>query len=302
MVVGPAIGDNALVATPLVERARSHHQLGRLLERARGAYMFQLQVALPRGRVGRHRRASLRPSARGASQWRTTIHRSESGTSSTWRTRPTCALTIAAHESLPPLPRRRRTLVAELVATDPDAFVYLGWAAAKAVNEGFAASGWDGPRVMTTAGIRGHVVPPARDIDGWTYRAMYADDNSPRSRAPPTQGPSRRRAVSGGEGLRRRAPGRGGHRPSTGANSRGAEARARTSEVASCRGGSWRRHLRRSRTRTGIGSRLARSGSRNPTVAVTPRRWCGSTRLASGDLERGSAPRTGAGKGAHRCP
>src|SRR5690349_17160981 len=44
MIVGPAIGDNALAATPWVERARVPTINWAGAERGRGEYMFHLQV------------------------------------------------------------------------------------------------------------------------------------------------------------------------------------------------------------------------------------------------------------------
>ncbi|MEO6717151.1 MAG: ABC transporter substrate-binding protein, partial [Novosphingobium sp.] len=44
MIAGPAIGDNALIATPLVERERIATINWAGAERARGEYMFHLQV------------------------------------------------------------------------------------------------------------------------------------------------------------------------------------------------------------------------------------------------------------------
>src|SRR5262245_22794836 len=44
IIVGPAIGDNALVATPLAERHRVPTINWAGAERARGEYMFHLQV------------------------------------------------------------------------------------------------------------------------------------------------------------------------------------------------------------------------------------------------------------------
>jgi branched-chain amino acid transport system substrate-binding protein len=57
-----------------------------------------------------------------------------------------------------------------------DAVVYLGLGlAAPAVARALTARGWDGMRVMNTAGIRGHDPEYARVIDGWVYVDMHSE-------------------------------------------------------------------------------------------------------------------------------
>ena len=77
-----------------------------------------------------------------------------------------------------PLAETTTTEVAQLVEGGPDGFVYLGLGlAAPAVATALTASGWQGPRIMNTAGLRGYHGAFAATIEGWHYVDMFADNN-----------------------------------------------------------------------------------------------------------------------------
>lgn len=178
MVVGPAIGDNALVATPLAERCRLPTLNWAGAERARGDFMFHLQV-------GSHEDESLviarHLAGLGCGRIAVAFDRSPIGRRHFEFLRDEaglCGLRITAVAALSPLAEHADDEVAELVGAAPDGFVYLGLGlSAPAVARALATSGWDGPRIMNTAGIRGQDPAFARVIDGWRYIDMFADDN-----------------------------------------------------------------------------------------------------------------------------
>ena len=63
-------------------------------------------------------------------------------------------------------------------ASGADALVYLGLGlVGTAVARARADAGWDAPAAMNTAGLRGYDPEYAREIDGWVYVDMVADDN-----------------------------------------------------------------------------------------------------------------------------
>lgn len=178
MIVGPAIGDNALLATPFAEAARVPTLNWAGAERARGDWMFHLQVgshedeslvmarhlhaldcrrvavAYDRSPIGRRHLAYLLDEAE------------------------VLGLGISGMAGHAPLAEDCSAQVAELVAGRPDGVVYLGLGlAAPAVAQALTATGWQGPRIMNTAGLRGYFGTFASVCDGWHYVDMISDGN-----------------------------------------------------------------------------------------------------------------------------
>jgi len=179
MIVGPAIGDNALVATPLAERYRIPALNWAGAERARGEYMFHLQVGSHEDEsiVLAHYLATLGIARVGVVYDASPIGRrhlhflqAEAGIA---------GFEIAAATALTPLATQAEDQVRRLLDSRIDAFVYLGLGlSAPAAARALAARGWQGPRLMNTAGIRGYARDYSEIIDGWIYVDMHADDNA----------------------------------------------------------------------------------------------------------------------------
>jgi ABC-type branched-subunit amino acid transport system substrate-binding protein len=178
MIVGPAIGDNALVATPLAE----HHRVPTLnwagSERARGNYMFHLQVGSHEDEslvIARHL-AGLGARRIAVAQDRSPIGRRHFAFLQDEA--EVLGLEIAAVATLSPVAESAEAEAQRLVDARPDAIVYLGLGlAAPAVARALTARGWTAPRIMNTAGIRGYYGDFAQVIDGWAYIDMVSDNN-----------------------------------------------------------------------------------------------------------------------------
>jgi len=178
MIVGPAIGDNALAATPWVERAQVPTLNWAGAERGRGEWMFHLQV-------GSHEDESLvmarHMKSVGASRLGVVYDQSPIGTRHLKYLEDEAriiGLEITATEPISPLAEDATAEVERVLASRPDGFVYLGLGlSAPAVARPLTASGWQGPRIMNTAGLRGYAPDFARDIDGWFYIDMHSDGN-----------------------------------------------------------------------------------------------------------------------------
>ena len=151
LIVGPAIGDNALVATPLAEQMRIPTINWAGAERARGQYMFHHQV-------GSHEDESL------------VMARHMAGLG--------CRRLGVVHDLSPIGTRHLKYLQDEAAVLDagPDGFVYLGLGlSAPPVAQ--AVRDWHGPRIMNTAGLRGYHGDFARTCDRWLYIDMHSDAN-----------------------------------------------------------------------------------------------------------------------------
>lgn len=178
MVVGPAIGDNALAATAWVERACIPTINWAGAERARGEYMFHLQV-------GSHEDESLvmarHLATLGAKRLGVVYDLSPIGTRHLKYLEDEAHILgqqIVTAEGISPLEEDASSAVDVVLAQQPDAFVYLGLGlSAPAVARPLAARLWQGPRIMNTAGLRGYHGDFARDVDGWTYIDMFSDSN-----------------------------------------------------------------------------------------------------------------------------
>jgi branched-chain amino acid transport system substrate-binding protein len=179
MVVGPAIGDNALAATPWVEREQVPTINWAGAERARGEWMFHLQV-------GSHEDESLLMArylkASGARRVGVAYDASPIGTRHLEFLRDEArilGIEIAAAEAVDPLQEDAAAAVDTVLAQRPDGFAYLGLGlSAPAVARALTASGWEGLRIMNTAGLRGYQPDFAGEIDRWIYIDMRSDRNS----------------------------------------------------------------------------------------------------------------------------
>jgi len=178
MIVGPAIGDNALAATPWVESERIPMINWAGAERARGEYMFHLQV-------GSHEDESLVMARHlkvvGAGRIGVVYDLSPIGTRHLEYLQDEAriiGLEIVAAEGISPLAEDAGEAVERVLSAQPEGFVYLGLGlSAPAVARPLAASGWQGPRIMNTAGLRGYHGDFARICDGWVYIDMHSDGN-----------------------------------------------------------------------------------------------------------------------------
>lgn len=178
MIVGPAIGDNALIATPLAEKHRIPTINWAGAERARGEYMFHQQV-------GSHEDESLvmarHMQAIGAQRLGVVYDISPIGTRHLQYLEDEAGVIgveIAASEGISPLEQDAGEQVAKVLEAQPDGFVYLGLGlSAPAVARALSNRSWQGPRIMNTAGIRGYHGDFAQICDGWTYIDMHSDAN-----------------------------------------------------------------------------------------------------------------------------
>lgn len=182
MIVGPAIGDNALVATPLAERYRIPTLNWAGAERGRSEWMFHLQV-------GSHEDESLviarHLHGQGCRRVAVVHDRSQIGRRHFQYLQDEAeilGLEIVGTASLSPIQEEASEEVGRLVARSPDGFVYLGLGlSAPAAARALTATGWpsgsSGPRIMNTAGIRGYYGDFAQAADGWAYIDMFSDTN-----------------------------------------------------------------------------------------------------------------------------
>ena len=178
MIVGPAIGDNALIATPLADRARIPTINWAGTERARSEFMFHLQV-------GSHEDESVllarHVAALGARRVGVIFDASPIGRRYASFFEAECdvlGLELAARVSIGPLATDATQAIATVRAAGADVLVYLGLGlVGTAVARARTEAGWDAPAAMNTAGLRGYDPGYGRDIEGWVYVDMIADDN-----------------------------------------------------------------------------------------------------------------------------
>ena len=178
LIIGPAIGDDALVAVPLAERHRVPTIQWSGTERARGEWLFQLQV-------GSHEDESVVLArhllARGCGRAAVVFDDSPIGrrhldffVAEAHALGLGLGRTVAVH----PLAEEADAEVTSVLGPGADVLVYFGLGlSAPAVAAAARLQGFAGPRVMNTAGMRGHLPGWAERLDGWTYVDMYADDN-----------------------------------------------------------------------------------------------------------------------------
>ena len=179
LIVGPAIGDDALVATPLAERHRVPTINWAGTERGRGDYMFHLQV-------GSHEDESIdiirHLAALGVERVGVVHDRSPIGRrylSFLQEEAEVAGVRVAVTASLDPLVDNADAETESVLGTGVDALVYLGLGlATPAVARAAQRFDWTGPRIMNTAGMRGYLPEFGRAVDGWVYVDMHADDNA----------------------------------------------------------------------------------------------------------------------------
>jgi ABC-type branched-subunit amino acid transport system substrate-binding protein len=178
LVVGPAVGDNALVATPLADQARLPTINWAGTERARGEFMFHLQV-------GSHEDESVllarHVASLGVRRVAVVFDRSPIGRRYVAFFESECEalrLELAARVSVAPLAEDATEVVGAARAAGADALVYLGLGlVGTVVARARREAGWDAPAAMNSAGLRGYDPAYGAEIDGWVYVDMVADDN-----------------------------------------------------------------------------------------------------------------------------
>jgi ABC-type branched-subunit amino acid transport system substrate-binding protein len=178
LVVGPAVGDNALVATPLADEARLPTINWAGTERARSEFMFHLQV-------GSHEDESVLLARHVASldvrRVGLVFDRSPIGRRYAAFFESECevlGLELASRASIAPLAEDATEQVAAARTSGAEALVYLGLGLVGAVVAGARQdTAWDVPAAMNSAGLRGYDPAYGSQIDGWVYVDMVADDN-----------------------------------------------------------------------------------------------------------------------------
>ena len=179
LIVGPAIGDNAIVAAPLAEEYRVPAINWAGSERARGEYMFHLQV-------GSHEDESIvmarQLADNGVKRTAVFYDRSPIGRRHLdflQAEADRIGVEIGPCIGLSPLAENATNEVERIARQPWDAVVYLGLGhSAPAVARALRESGWEGFRIMNTAGIRGHHGDYGNAVDGWFYLDMFSDTNA----------------------------------------------------------------------------------------------------------------------------
>jgi ABC-type branched-subunit amino acid transport system substrate-binding protein len=179
LIVGPAIGDNALVATPLADQHRVPTINWAGSERARSEYMFHLQVGSHEDEslvIARHltdvsaRRVGVVCDRSPIGRRHLAFLQDEASV---------LGLEVVATAMVSPLVEEATHEVASVLAANPDGLVYLGLGLAiPAVMGAVRDAGFDGPRALNAAGMRGHDPEFGRLLDGWAYVDMYSDRNT----------------------------------------------------------------------------------------------------------------------------
>ncbi len=178
LIVGPAIGDNALVATPLADAAEVPTLNWAGTERARSEWMFHLQV-------GSHEDESIVLARHlhglGATRIGVAYDASPIGRrylSFFLEEAAVLGMTIAAMPSIAPLAEDATEQVTAIMGSNCDAVLYLGLGlAAPAIGRGLTERGFAGPCAMNTAGLRGWDPSFAKQIDGFWYLDMCSEHN-----------------------------------------------------------------------------------------------------------------------------
>jgi ABC-type branched-subunit amino acid transport system substrate-binding protein len=86
---------------------------------------------------------------------------------------------ITTTASVAPLQQDAAVEVDTALAAGSEALLYLGLGvSAPAVATALTERGWDGPRAMNSAGLRGYQPEFGRVIDGWAYVDMHSDANT----------------------------------------------------------------------------------------------------------------------------
>lgn len=201
MIVGPAIGDNAIVATPIAERHRVPTINWAGSERGRGEWMFHLQVGSHEDEsivLARHL-AAIGAGAVGVVSDRSPIGRRH--LDFLVGEAEVLGVAIVGSATVSPVAEVATAEVDRVLASGADAMVYLGLGlSAPAVARALTARGFTGPRAMNTAGLRGNAPEFGRIIDGWVYVDMFSDDNTELVRAVERVGPPARAGMGVAKG------------------------------------------------------------------------------------------------------
>lgn len=177
-VLGPAIGDNALIATPLAGRYQIPTINYAGTERARSEWMFHLQVGSHEDEgvvIARHLKQL------GVGRIGVVFDKSPIGRRYFRFLQAECedlGILVATAIGISPEPADSAQEAAAIKAANVDAVVYLGLGLALPIVSGaLQAEGIDQTRITNTAGLWGYQPDFAGKIDGWVYLDMIADDN-----------------------------------------------------------------------------------------------------------------------------
>jgi len=178
MIVGPAIGDNAMIATELADELRLPMINYAGAARARSEWMFHLQLGSHEDEGGllAHYLAGLGCRRIGVAHDRSTLGRRYL---EFFRTEAELlGLDEVATVQLFPQAEEAGSQAEALLAAKPDGVIYLGLGeSTPALARALADRGWTGPRAMNTAGLRGYDPDFARRVEGWAYVDMHSEDN-----------------------------------------------------------------------------------------------------------------------------
>jgi branched-chain amino acid transport system substrate-binding protein len=179
VIIGPAIGDDALVAIPLAKLFEVPTIQWSGTERARGEWLFHLQVGSHEDEsvlLARHLRDG------GCERVAVVFDESPIGRRHLDFFRyeaDALGLGLGSTAPVHPLAEEADAEVTSVLGPGADALVYFGLGlSVPAVAAAARTQRFDGPKVMNTAGMRGHLPGWAERLDGWTYVDMYADDNA----------------------------------------------------------------------------------------------------------------------------
>ena len=178
-ILGPAIGDNALVATPLADAAALPTLNWAGTEHARGPYMFHFQV----GSLEEEPVLLARHLARVGLPRVSVVHdRSPIGSrlvSAFDEAAPAEGITALARIGVSPLEKELGDRIEPALRAQPQALVYLGLGlSARAVAQALRKSGWQEPVLCNSAGMFGRIDREwARALEGWTYVDVVSDHN-----------------------------------------------------------------------------------------------------------------------------
>lgn len=177
-VLGPAIGDNALIATPLADKYQVPTINYAGTERARSDWMFHLQVGSHEDEgivIARHLKQL------GVGRIGVVFDKSPIGRRYLSFLQAECedlGILVATAMGIAPEPQDAAEQAAAIKAANVDAVVYLGLGIAlPIVSAALKDAGIDQTRITNTAGLWGYQPDFAGKIDGWVYLDMIADDN-----------------------------------------------------------------------------------------------------------------------------
>jgi ABC-type branched-subunit amino acid transport system substrate-binding protein len=178
-ILGPAIGDNALVATPLADRYEVPTINYAGTERARSDWMFHLQVGSHEDEgviIARHLKRQ------GIERIGVVYDKSPIGRRYFSFLQAECedlGILVATTMSIAVEPADAVEQVAAIKSASVDAVVYLGLGLAlPAVSDAMQEAGVNQTRIMNTAGLWGYRPGFAEKMQGWLYLDMIADDNA----------------------------------------------------------------------------------------------------------------------------